>query len=69
MHIGKALILLGIILAAVGLWLTFAGKIHYLGRLPGDFRIEKENFSFYFPLASCLLISLLISLLLWIFRR
>jgi len=69
MHIGKALIISGLILVTIGLWLTFAGKMPYLGKLPGDFRIEKENFSFYFPLASCLLISLIISLLLWFFRR
>jgi len=69
MQIGKALIILGLILVAIGLWLTFAGRMPYFGKLPGDFRIEKENFSFYFPLASCLLISLLISLLLWLFRR
>ena len=69
MQIGKALIILGLILVAIGLWLTLAGRMPYFGKLPGDFRIEKENFSFYFPLASCLLISLLISLLLWFFRR
>jgi hypothetical protein len=40
-----------------------------LGRLPGDIRIEKENFSFFFPLGTCLLVSLLLSLLLWLFKR
>ena len=66
---GKALIILGLAVTAVGLLLTFAGKIPLLGRLPGDIRIERENFSLHLPLGSCLLISLLLSLLLWLFRR
>lgn len=68
-HPGKLLIVLGLLLiAGGGLWL-WAGKLPLLGRLPGDFRIERENFSFYFPLGTCLLISLLVSLVLWFFRR
>jgi hypothetical protein len=51
------------------LLLTFAGKIPLLGKLPGDIRIERENFSFFFPLGTCLLLSLLVSLLFWLFRR
>lgn len=69
MQIGKILIILGFVLVTLGILLTFTGKIPFLGKLPGDFRIERNNFSFYFPLASCLLISLLISLILWFFRR
>jgi hypothetical protein len=68
-HPGKVLIVIGFVLIAVGLVLTFAGKIPFLGKLPGDLRIERENFSFYFPLGTCLLLSLLLSLLLWLFRR
>jgi len=66
---GKLLIILGITLIVLGLLLTFAGKIPLLGKLPGDIRIERENFSFYLPLGTCLLLSVLISLLLWLFRR
>ncbi|MDY0267714.1 DUF2905 domain-containing protein [Trichloromonas sp.] len=66
---GRLLIILGLVLILVGLLLTYGGRIPWLGRLPGDFRIERENFSFYFPLASSLLVSLLLSLLLWLFRR
>jgi hypothetical protein len=66
---GKLLIILGIALTVLGLLLTFAGKIPWFGKLPGDFRIERENFSLYFPLGTCLLLSLLLSLLLWLFRR
>lgn len=66
---GKLLIILGITLTVLGLLLTFAGKLPLLGKLPGDIRIERENFSFYFPLGTCLLVSLLLSLLFWLFRR
>jgi len=66
---GKLLILVGLILALAGLLLTFAGKIPLIGKLPGDLRIEREGFSFYLPLGTCLLLSLLLSLLFWLFRR
>jgi len=69
MPAGKVLILAGLVLVAAGLYLTFGGKVPWIGRLPGDFRIERENFSFYFPLGTCLLISALLSLILWLFRR
>lgn len=68
-ELGKALIGAGILLVAVGLLLTFDGKLNFIGKLPGDFRIERENFSFFFPLGTCLLVSLLLSLIIWIFRR
>jgi hypothetical protein len=66
---GKLLIFLGLTLVAAGLLLTFAGKIPLIGKLPGDLRIERENFTFYFPLGTCLLLSFLLSLLYWLFRR
>ena len=66
---GKLLIILGLTLAAAGLLLTFAGRIPLIGKLPGDLRIERENFTFYFPFGSCLLLSLLLSLIFWLFRR
>ena len=66
---GRLLIILGVVLILAGLLLTYGGRIPWLGKLPGDIRIERENFSFYFPLASSLLVSLLISLLFWLFRR
>ena len=68
-EIGKALIVAGILLVAIGLLLTFGGKLNFIGKLPGDIRIERENFSFFFPLGTCVLVSLLLSLVLWIFRR
>lgn len=69
MPIGKLLILAGLLLVAAGLFFTYGGKIPFLGRLPGDIRIQRDNFSFYFPLATSILISLIVSFLFWLFRR
>ncbi|MDT8444831.1 MAG: DUF2905 domain-containing protein [Desulfuromonadales bacterium] len=66
---GKALIAVGLLLVGIGLLATFGIKFGYLGRLPGDIRIERENFTLFFPFGTCLLISVLLSLLFWIFRR
>jgi hypothetical protein len=65
----KALIIAGLIIAAIGVILTLAGKIPWLGRLPGDIYIKRENFTFYFPLATSILISLVLSLILWLLRK
>ena len=70
MHsLGKWLIGAGLMLAALGVVVLLSPKIPYLGRLPGDFYIKKENFSFYFPLATCLIISLLLSLIAQLFKK
>jgi len=69
MHPGKILILLGLLLILAGVLFLYGGKIPFLGRLPGDIRIERENFTFYFPLGTCLLLSVLLSFILWLFRR
>jgi hypothetical protein len=68
-ELGKVLIVAGVLLVAVGLFLTFGGKLNFIGKLPGDIRIERENFSLFFPLGTCILISLLLSLIIWLFRR
>jgi len=67
--LGKSLIIFGLIIIAFGIIITFAGKIPWLGRLPGDIQIKKENFTFYFPLATCMLVSVIVSLLLWLLKR
>jgi hypothetical protein len=67
--LGKGLIVLGLVIAAAGVLLTFAGKIPWLGRLPGDIYIKRENFSFYFPLATCIIVSVIVSLILWLIRK
>ena len=65
--IGKILILFGGILALLGVVLTFAPKIPFLGKLPGDIHIEKENFHFYFPIATSILVSVLVTIVLHLF--
>jgi len=67
--LGKSLIIFGLIIIVFGIIITFAGKIPWLGRLPGDIQIKKENFAFYFPLATCMLVSVIVSLLLWLLKR
>jgi len=67
--IGRLLIALGIVFLVVGALLLFVGKIPYLGRLPGDMHIKRENFEFHFPLATCLLLSLVLTGLLWLIAR
>ena len=67
---GRMLIVAGVILVAVGLVASYGGRLPiHLGRLPGDIRIEGKNSAFYFPLTTCLLLSAIISLVLWILRR
>ena len=69
-HLGKPLIIMGLILVVAGLLISFAPRLPaWLGRLPGDISIKRENFSFYFPLTTCLLLSALLSFLLWLFRK
>ena len=70
MPLGRLLITLGIVLVAAGLLVTFAGRLPFrLGRLPGDIYIHGRNSSFYFPLPTCIVLSALFSLVLWIWRR
>ena len=66
---GKLLIFFGILLVALGLIFSFGVKISWLGHLPGDIYIRREGFSFYFPLTTCLLISLILTLVLYLLRR
>ncbi|HEY8462541.1 MAG TPA: DUF2905 domain-containing protein [Bacillota bacterium] len=66
---GKMLVLIGLILIGAGGLFWLGGKIPGIGKLPGDIIIKRENFSFYFPLTTCVLLSLLLSLLLALLRR
>ena len=65
--IGKMLMLLGIVLFVVGVAIYFGGKYTALGRLPGDIHIERENFSFHFPVVTSILISLVLTVILNLF--
>jgi len=67
--LGRMLIILGIVIVAVGVLLLLAQKIPYIGRLPGDIYVKKDSFTFYFPLTTCIIVSLLLTLVFWILRR
>jgi hypothetical protein len=67
--LGRLLIHFGVVLVVLGLLFSFAGNIPWLGHLPGDIYIQRERFTFYFPLTTCLLLSLFITLVLYLFRR
>ena len=67
--LGKSLIVVGLLIALIGLILTLAGRIPWIGRLPGDIYVKRENFTFYFPLATSIIISLVLSFILWLFRK
>lgn len=67
---GKYIIILGAVIIVAGIFIYFFyNKLHWLGRLPGDIRIEKENFKFYFPLTTMILLSLLLTLIVNIVKR
>ncbi|MBP8960421.1 MAG: DUF2905 domain-containing protein [Bacteroidales bacterium] len=69
-QLGKIFIVIGIILVIAGLIIYFAAdKLSWLGHLPGDIRIEKENVRFYFPITTMIILSILLSLILWIIRK
>jgi len=65
-QIGKILIFIGSWLIILGLIFLILQKVPYIGKLPGDILIKKKNFTFYFPLSTCIIISLVFSLILWI---
>ena len=66
---GRLLILVGVMLVILGFIINFFGKIPFLGKLPGDISIERENFKFYFPITSSILISVLITLIIYLVNR
>lgn len=66
---GKLLIIVGIVCIVIGLFIAYGPKIPFLGKLPGDIMVEKENFRFYFPLMTCIVISILLSLVMYLFNR
>jgi Protein of unknown function (DUF2905) len=68
-YIGKFFIFLGLIVAAIGGLLLISGKIPWIGRLPGDIMIQRRNFTFYFPLATSILLSLILTLLFWLLGK
>jgi hypothetical protein len=66
----KYLMIVGVIIFLAGLiWLLFGNKLHWIGRLPGDIRIEKENFRFYFPITTMIVISVLLTIVINLLRK
>lgn len=68
-ELGKALVVLGLVVAALGLVLWSGFGRSWLGRLPGDIHVSREGFSFHFPIVTCLVVSAVLSLLTWLLRR
>lgn len=68
-NLGKALIFSGLVLIFLGLIFIWGQKIPWFGKLPGDIYIQRKNFSLFFPLASCILISIILSLIFWLLSR
>jgi len=66
---GRTLVIIGLILVVLGLILVYLPKIPFLGRLPGDIYIKRDGFVFYFPVTTSILVSLLLTLIFYIFRR
>jgi hypothetical protein len=70
MGVGRVLIILGVVLIAAGVLISFGDRLPFrLGRLPGDIAIHGKNSSFYFPVVTCIVISVVLSLITWLFRR
>ena len=68
--IGKTIVVLGVIVVLIGLVVWLAGdKFSWFGNLPGDIRVERKNMRFYAPITSMILLSILFSLLMWVFRK
>ncbi|EMN01438.1 PF11146 family protein [Leptospira noguchii str. 1993005606] len=71
-NLARPFLILGVLFLLVGFFILYGNKIpflNYLGKLPGDIRIEKENFKFYFPLTTSILVSVLISLILFLIQK
>ena len=68
-EVGRALVVFGVVIAAVGALLLLAGRVPWLGRLPGDIVVQREHFTFYFPIVTSVVVSVVLTLLLNLFFR
>jgi uncharacterized protein YybS (DUF2232 family) len=68
-ELGKFLVIIGLLIAAIGAIMWSGIGASWLGKLPGDIRYTRGSFSFYFPIVTCVLLSLLLTLILWLFRK
>jgi hypothetical protein len=67
--LGKLLIILGAVIILIGIGVLFANKIPYIGRLPGDIYLKRDNLTFYFPITTSIIVSILLTFLFWLFRK
>jgi hypothetical protein len=67
--LGRVLILLGVVIALVGIVLVSAGRLPWVGRLPGDVHVQRGHWTFYFPLGTSIVLSVLLTLILWLVGR
>lgn len=67
--VGRMLVVLGVLLALAGVVLLLVGRVPWIGRLPGDIHVQRGNWTFYFPLATSLLLSAVLTLVLWVLGR
>jgi hypothetical protein len=65
-ELGRMLIVLGVVIVVVGILLTLFGRVPGLGQLPGDIHVQRENWSFYLPLGTSLVLSVILTLVLWL---
>ena len=68
-EIGKLLIVFGVLIAIVGVAIVLAGRLPWIGRLPGDIHVQRGHFTFYFPLATSIVASIVLTLVFWLFGR
>ena len=68
-ELGRALIVLGVVIAVLGLALVFFDRVPWIGRLPGDIHVQRGNWTFYFPLGASILLSVILTLVLWLIGR
>jgi hypothetical protein len=68
-ELGRALIVLGVLVAVIGVVLVLVGRVPWLGRLPGDIHLQRDNWSLYFPLGTSILLSVVLTLVLWLIGR
>ena len=67
---GKAIVIFGVVIVIAGIVIWLAGdKLKWIGRLPGDIRVQRENFSFYMPVTTMIIISIVLSVILWLINR
>jgi hypothetical protein len=68
-ELGKALVMIGVVVAVFGALLMFHENIPFFGKLPGDIHIKRENFTFYFPITTMIIISIIVSFVFILFRK